>query len=515
MANGKYLRQKAKQGNPLVVYLRNAFLGQKLNNWMGFLVVAAIAVGFAYITTQGVFFGIGLIGVIAGLAIIITCLVNPELGLYINLVYAFFAYFFSRWIFQDEFPVGVAWDIIILATFLGLFVNVPDLKKNTGKFFGSRPILFFFIIFLYLVLQIANPEGTSVEGWFQIIRKILAAFLMLFIAFNVLDTLPKIWRFLKILFVCATIAALYGCFQQFHGLLEFEEWWVRSHEIRFRLTYVHGYFRKFSIMSDPTGFGIVIAGCGLFFLILGLGARKTLHKIIYLSSSVLMILGMSFSGTRTAYLMLVGGMGLFVLLTINKRSTKFFAFCAVMTFLFLMYVPIYDNPTLIRFRTSFSGTKDESYKVREVNRAAIRPYLLSHPIGGGLSTTGSLGEKYNPGHRLAGFPPDSGYLNKALETGWIGLALTCILYFLTLQYSIRGYFRARSKQVKTLFAAISAFFFSFIIGEIAQEAVGQFTNMAIFYPLTAIMVRLRELSEKRHRVTIDEHRSHKEMAPAL
>lgn len=507
MPGGGYIRQRARQKNPVAAFLHNTFLAQKLNNWVGYLIIIGIACVFGYLTSKEMLLGVGMLGFVIGLAIVVTCVVSPEVGLHINLIYAFFSYLIARWT-QDQFPVGVVWDIMIIANFLGLFINNPDLKQNTGKFFRSAPILFFFIIFLYLVLEIANPEGTSPEGWFQIIRKILATLIILFIAYNVLDNFKKIFRFFTVLFISATITALYGMYQQYFGLFQFEEWWVRSVEERFRLVFVHGAFRKFSTMSDPTCLGVMMASCSLLFMIIGINGRRSFNKFLLIVASVCMIMAMSFSGTRTAYLMLIGGICMFILLTINRKSTKIFAVFAVFTFLFLMYVPIYSNPTLIRFRTSFSGSKDESYKVREVNRATIRPYLHSHPIGGGIATTGSNGVKYNPGHPLAGFPPDSAYLNKALETGWIGLLMSLTLYFLTLKCAIQGYFRARSNRIKILFAAITAFFFSFYVGELAQEAVGQFTNMAVYFPIMAIMVRLRELTKVEERQEKNEEQSY-------
>jgi putative inorganic carbon (hco3(-)) transporter len=68
-----------------------------------------------------------------------------------------------------------------------------------------------------------------------------------------------------------------------------------------------------------------------------------------------------------------------------------------------------------------------------------------------------------------------------------------------LKCAIQGYFRAKSNRIKIIFAAIAAFFFSFYVGEMAQEAVGQFTNMAVYYPIMALMVRLRELTKVEER----------------
>jgi cell division protein FtsW (lipid II flippase) len=295
------------------------------------------------------------------------------------------------------------------------------------------------------------------------------------------------------LFCCAVAAGLYGCIQQWHGLFPFEEYWVHSNPLRLNLIYIFGNYRKFSFFSGPTEFGILMAACSLLFILIGINEKRALNKFILIVGAAIMLLGMSYSGTRTANAMVVGGIGLFILLTIHKRSTKVFAFFAVMAFLFIMYAPIYNNLTLIRFRTSFSASEDASYNVRERNRTAIQPYIYKHPIGGGLGTTGEIGQKYNPGHALAGFPTDSSYLNKSLETGWIGMILTCILYFVTLQYTIQGFFRSQNNHAKTLFAASAAFLFSFYVGEIAQEAVGQFSNMVIYFPLLAMIVRLRYL----------------------
>jgi cell division protein FtsW (lipid II flippase) len=247
-------------------------------------------------------------------------------------------------------------------------------------------------------------------------------------------------------------------------------------------------------LGGPTEFGIVMAATALFFLLIGLNEKRQLRKIIYVAGSVFMILAMSYSGTRTANAMLVGGIGIFLLLTINKKITWLFTGFAVLAFLFIMYAPIYSSSTLLRFRSTFSATQDASYNVREVNRQSVQPFIWSHPFGSGLSTTGGMGQKYNPGNPNAGFPTDSSYLNKALESGWIGLTLTCLLYFFMLQYTIREYFLAKNRRYKTLFAASIAFFFSFFLGEVTQEAVGVFSNMVIYFPVFAIVLKLRQLS---------------------
>jgi cell division protein FtsW (lipid II flippase) len=296
------------------------------------------------------------------------------------------------------------------------------------------------------------------------------------------------------------LTGLYGCIQQWHGLFGFEVNWVMASEKRFGLIYINGNFRKFSTMSDPTGFSVVMASCAVFFLILAGNKRKTFNKLMLIIGSVIMLLGMIYTGTRTASVMAVGGIVMFVLLTFNKRKTRTFALFAGIIFAVLVYGPFYGNASLNRFRTSFIGSQDESYKVREMNRAFIQPYIYSHPIGGGLGTTGGSGLQYYPDHYLAGFPPDSGYLKKALETGWIGLILNCILYFTILKYGVTGMFRSKSRKRKLLYAAAVSAIFSFYIAEFAQEAIGQITDMVVYYPLIAILLRLRNFDQEKEQI---------------
>ena len=170
-----------------------------------------------------------------------------------------------------------------------------------------------------------------------------------------------------------------------------------------------------------------------------------------------------------------------------------FAFGCALVFLFLLYAPIYGNGTINRFRTSFIGKEDASYNVREINRSIIQPYIYSHPIGGGLCTSGEPGLRFNPGHELAGFPPDSGYLRKALETGWIGLIMIIVLYFITLKFGIQSYFRTKNDQSRVIYVACIACLFALYIAEFPQEAIGQITDMVLYYPFIAILIQMRKM----------------------
>jgi len=488
MSNQPYVRKRKR---PISVsgILEKIFLQDKLNNWVGWLLIAGVAVFFGYLIATKTFLGLSLFGLIFGFFVIIACLVSTEIGLYINVVYSYFAFHFSRYLFNDEFPVGIVTDVLILAAFLSLLFTNIKMRKVLNEFTKTSVTIFILILLVYLFLELFNPLAHSFEGWFQTFRRFLGSVFLLFISYNVFTSYEKIKRFIVVLFVLNVIAAIYGCIQQWHGLFDFEIAWVTASPNRFGIFFQMGDFRKFSTMSDPTAFGVAMASCATFFMIYAWYQKRLSVKAIFFTGIVLMLVAMGYSGTRTANVMVAAGIVMFVLLTLNKKPTRVFAVVAALVFVVLLYGP-YTNRTINRFRTSFIGTKDESFNVRERNRKFIQPYIYKHPFGGGLSTVGGSGLKYNRGHYLAGFPPDSGYLRKALETGWIGLILVCLFYFVVLKYGIRRYFRCKDEDLKIVHAGAIAAIFSFYMAEFAQEAIGQITDIVIYYPLLAMLMKM-------------------------
>ena len=450
--------------------------------------------------------GFSLFAAVIGFFGLLACLLSTEFGLYLTLFYCYFAFFLSRYLFNDTFPVGVVSDVLIYATFLSLLFRPTSLRKTFGSFTQYPLVILILFLTVYMMLELFNPYGHSFDGWFQTFRRFLASVTLLFICYNIFTSYEKVIRFANALFAAALITAVYGCIQQWHGLFDFELAWVTSSPNRFGLYFIMGNFRKFSTMSDPTAFGVAMAGASIFFIILGWFEKRRWLQVLYFAGVLLMILAMGYSGTRTANLMMVAGLGMFVLLSMNRKQTRIFAVLAGMVFLVLLYGP-YSNPTIQRFRTSFLGKKDDSYNVRERNRHFIQPYIHSHPIGGGIATVGGAGLQFNPGHQNAGFPPDSGYLRKALETGWIGLGLTMLLYFMIMRFGIRQYFRVQNEKLKIIAAAALSSIFAFYIAEFAQEAIGQITDIVIYYPLVAMLLRMEDLDPSSRRRKLAEEQS--------
>lgn len=489
--NKEFTNHKRRSPSRVAKGIQSVFLGGKLNNWAGVLLFGLIAVSMALLLAWNINLGIGVFGFVVGLAGLIVCLMSTESAFYFNMASSFFVYHLSRLLFDGQVPVGVVTDVLIVVILLSMFIKGISLKTSLNEFIRSPVVILMVLSFFYSSLELFNPEGHSVEAWTQAIRKAFEAFIFLFIAFQFFKEEGNIRRYIRVLFVLCVIVALYGCIQQWHGLFDFELRWATEDPLRFGLLFINGEFRKFSTFNDPTSFGGIMAACGVFFSVLAMGQRDKRIRRILLAGVVLMVLAMAFSGTRTANVMLVAGLGMFGLLTIDKRRTWVFAAIGLILLVGVLFAPIYGNSTINRFRSSFMNSDDESYKVRVMARDFIRPYMIRHPFGGGLGTTGNLGLVLNPTSPLAGFQTDSGYLQLALETGWIGLIIVCTMYYYILRSGVRAYFHSRDEEMKWVYAAATCALFSYYVGMFAQSMIGSITDMAFYYPVLAIILRFK------------------------
>jgi hypothetical protein len=468
------------------------FIRLKLNNWLGILVLAGIASMFGYLLATDMLVGMALFALIAGLFIVILCFTNIVVGFNLLLFVGFFGYFFSM-LTDGSLPIGMLYDCLVLINFLGLIMSGKDFKQSWKQFTKSPIVLFMFIPLFYSMVEMFNPQTAGLNATnIMAVRKFLEYVLILFMAYTIFDTYKMLRRYVFYMLGMATVCALYGCIQEWHGLFPFEMRFIMSNPLSFNLLFVGGTFRKFSTMSDPATFGIVMSACAVFFTILAFSEKNKLIRLTFIGCVILMILGLTYSGTRTAYATTIGGLGFFVFFNIDKPTIQKFAVAMVFLFLVLEFGPFSGNAAVRRFRSTFEGSKDESMNVRLKARAWLKPFLYSHPIGGGLGTTGFAGAANYPGNPLALFMPDSGYVLKAAETGWIGLFIVVILYFMILKTGIRGFFRTKDPTMKLYYSAATSAIMSFYLAEYTQPAVGGISDSGLYLAFLAIILNLNK-----------------------
>lgn len=459
------------------------------------VVLVALVLACTYlITLLGPQKGVLVAVVIVATGVGVYSVINFKFGFYAAIALGFTIFYFSR-ILQDAIPVGIVVDLQIMATFMGLIVH--KIMRREPFFNNARHIITYaYLIYtLFLLVQLFNPSMGSIDGWILTFRKFVQFVMIYFVGLNVFTNEKEVRFFFLFWIGFSLIAALYGCYQQWFGLFQFEIDWIWAVPGRAGLYFLNdGSFRKFSLLSDPAAFGITMAASALLVLVLTIGWKGTRKKIWLLVSCVFLFLSVSYSGTRTAYFIICAGMVLYILMTITNKKSLLVACFFGMGLAFILWAPIYGNTTINRIRSTFEFSDEESLQVRDINRKNIQPYVYRHPIGGGLATCGVQGLEFNPDHYLAGFPPDSGYIKSFVETGWIGFFFQCLLYFIILRSGVHGFYQTSHKRIKLYYLAVIVSVFSFVIAQYGQEAIGQVPSFFLFYTSLALIVRLKDMN---------------------
>ncbi|MEQ8338254.1 MAG: O-antigen ligase family protein [Cyclobacteriaceae bacterium] len=405
-----------------------------------------------------------------GIPVALVCFVSKKWALLIIVGLSSFGSFFSRIVGRD-LPMGSLIDALLLCTALGIIILGKHTKIH-NDFFRNPVNIAIFIWILYFILQAFNPEG-SLNAWVAGFRGLITFMVSYFILFETLDSLSFIKRFTQFWLAICVLGAIYCFYQEIFGLPPYDLRWVTANEIRKGLNWIQGDWRKWSFFSDVALFGMIMAFGAIFCFVLSTGPYSLKRRILLVGFGLMMIMSMIFSGTRGAYAMIPAGFIFFVLATLNNKRTLAVAIVTLTGMLLMIFGPFYSGP-INRIRSTFEPSEDPSMIVREENRQAILPYVYENPMGGGVRTSGTFGERFAPDHPLAGYPPDSAYFETTLETGWIGLIIQLGLYCCVLLVGIRNYYRTLDKEIKVIYLAYLSAFFALTIAAFVKKAVEQF-----------------------------------------
>ena len=485
----------------LFSWLFREIMTKKFISPLGVLLLSLVAVITGFLVVNGfVLLVFVLIAGMIGAMIIYSCIFKPIQGYYLTVVIAFFAFYPTRLI-HKELPISTFIEVMVLFLFLGTYWKAKSDENHKGNLLKSGVTILLIINIVYFIVELFNPNMGSPAGWFFNSKRYGIYILFFVISYRLINTPERFRYFLKFWVVMSFITALYGCFQQWFGFLPMELEYIKSDPHEYALLFQGGVIRKFSFLDGVVTFGNLSGSMAVLTTILALNEKVKKIKYQLAFISVILFLGMSYSGTRTTTIMMPAGIALYVLISLRNKATLMTMFITLLGVLFVMFAPI-DNPTLNRMRSTFDSD-DESLNVRTLNRKFIQPYIYKHPIGGGIATSGVEGKRFNPSHVLAGFPPDSGLLKLALDMGWIGLILTMLLYLMLLCQGIQYYFRISNLVYKKYIIAITCALFSIIITLFAQVSIGQIPNVFFFYAVMALFKRLLEFDEKEKKIVLN------------
>ena len=477
----------------------------KLLSPAGLIVILILmAVVSVTIATFGAVAGYISLALLVGLPTVFAVVIYPRLGIIILMIFAYFIMFIIRII--QGLPLGTIMDMLQWLLIFGFLLR----QKYEGNWkILKTPISITILIWIiYNIFQVANPTTEARMAWLYTVRTVAIVTLMYFIFTYYIRSVQFIRLIFKVWMALAILAALYAIKQEYFGFFEFEERELQDPLLQL-LLFINGSWRKFSIFSDPVAFSYNMVSAAIFCIVMTLSSVTWKSKIIYGCLSALFITVMLYSGTRGAYVLIPAAMILYVVMNINKK-TFLIAVVGGIFFMMLINVPT-SNTTLYRFQSAFKPSDDASFNVRKQNQKLIQPYILTHPLGGGLGATGGWGVRFAPYSFLANFPPDSGYVRVAVELGPIGLLLFCIMMFTILYQGITGYFNIRDPELRTYCLAMTLVIFALNIGNYPQEALVQFPTNIFFYLFIAVISACIRIDRENKQTVKEKHEGTLEM----
>ena len=473
-----------------------SYLSKKLavGNWTSttmILLLLPVAVMISLIVAKaGIIGAAGLLAVFVGIPVVYGIIAYPEFGIAVFIIVSFLLNYASEFLPGDA-PTGILLDVLTYLLIFGFFLKKK--YENSWDYF-KNPISYLVLVWLgYNFLEAVNPASPSILAWIYTVRTVGFLMLMFFVfvyqvrSIKYIRFLFKLWLFLCLL------AAISGFQQENFGLMGFEKTWYYSDPLRLSFLFINGHLRKVAIFPDPVTFSynMVVAStmCICFFML----NISTAKKIILGCLIPFYLLTMLYSGTRGAYVLLPAALALLAILKFNKKIVTT-VLAAGFVLVIVIFMPT-SNATIKRFQSAFNPSKDASFNVRAENQRRIKPYILSHPIGGGLGSVGIWGRRFAPNSMLAKFPPDSGFVRVAVEMGWIGLLLFCTLMFVILKTGINNYFLIQNPELKTYCLAMILSIFVYNIGNYPQQALVQYPSNILFYLASALLVVTKRLDD--------------------
>ena len=394
-----------------IAHLKRVFIIEKLNNAPGLILLSLFAILFSYTVYKFGVTGASLVLVVViGLPSAFCIVRFPKIGILIILTGAYLL----MWIygFISSFPLGTVMDGIEVLLILGFFI-VQKKKPDWSLF--KEPIGVIVLIWVgYNILQFGNPTAESRMAWLYTIRAVAAVMLMYFVFSYNIRTLPFIKLILKLWLLLALFGAIYAFKQEYIGFSASEERALSDPRVK-ALYFINGHWRKFSIFSDPVAFAYNMVAPALFCISMLFGPLKLWKKVTLGILAIIFLLAMLLSGTRGAYILVPVAVVLLMIVNLNK-TVIIVSVIAGLLFALLIFTPS-SSPSIRRFQSAFQPSEDASFNVRKENQKKIQPFIQTHPLGGGLGATGVWGTRFSPHSMLAKFPPDSGYVRVAVETG--------------------------------------------------------------------------------------------------
>jgi putative inorganic carbon (HCO3(-)) transporter len=452
---------------------------------IGGMVSFALLFSVTLIITLGVY-KLGMLGVVLCIGVVVAgpvvflALWKTQIGIYIVVVASFFLSVALRLV--PGIPVGIGLDLMILIMLSGRLFQM-QYERNWSAVKSPLTVILMIWV-LYNLAQIANPYAASRVAWFYVIRPAVGYLMLYFLVWQAIKTSKDASRLFNFILLLSGIAGIWGIYQGIFGYFG----WEMAHVIRtdtIHLVFNNGRWRAFGPIGSPAQFGIIMAAMCCLSTSMLMGSRNGRSRFFYAMVGAICLMGMVFSGTRSSFIIIPIYYFIKVLISRNRKLWVSLVF-AGLALAVVAKMPT-SNYHILRIQSVFKASEDKSYQIRAANRKMIAPWILRHPIGGGLGSTGVWGQRFSPGTFLANFPPDSGIIRVAVELGWIGLIIFLFIYILAFIKGVLAYWRMPKSKERTQIAGILCMLPPLGIVEMGQEVAGVFPMSLLFWVLLGLL----------------------------
>lgn len=446
-----------------------------------FMLMALIGIGIAK-------FGLltGLIFLIMPLLVGMLALLlsKPKYGLYLALIMAFLSSGIARYI---DGPWGLTIDIILFISVLGVFFNN---SRNGLMKQASNDIVYLNLAwFIYLCLELVNPQSIGFEAWFYAMRGIgFYTLLSSLIVFIYVKTSADIDRIIKWTIALSILGTIWGLRQNFIGVDQAEYRWLYD-ENHFEEHVLFGVLRVFSFYSDAGQFGASQAMITLFCIIIAIGPFSKKTKWLSIIVAILSLIGFGISGTRGALAVPAIGSIVYLVFAKNFKILISGLLMILIVFYILKYTFLFQGVGPVQRMRTALDPNNPSLLVRLENQRTFHKYLNDKPMGGGIGSAGFWGARFAPNTLLARTATDSWFVKIWAETGIIGICF----HFFILAFIVgrTGYivWNLKNQQLKYKMLAIYCSVLGILGSSYGNQVFGQMPTgmiMNLFIPILFI-----------------------------
>lgn len=343
----------------------------------------------------------------------------------------------------------------------------------------------------FCTLELLNDTcgiGMNFSLWYTGARLMAFQLMYTFVVYTLYISTPKIlMRYLFLWAGLSLFAALWIWKQKYIGLTAAENAFLQGAGRTTHIIAGGTVIRLFSVFSDAANYGVYIASAAVAFLAIGLTSKIMRYKIVFMVIGLLCMLAMGPSGTRTATVCFIAGVGAYVFLSKSFKLAIPVSIVLGLMYFVLAFTKIGNGNAEIRRMRSAFNKDDASMQVRYSNQAVMKKYLDEAPWGVGLGNNDDMSPN-NKFYRISHMPCDSDYVYIWIHTGYVGITVFVFVNFIILFgacYII--FFRLKSKSLQGVASGVTCAFISYQLGAYANQVLTQFPNCMLFYGAMSIV----------------------------